>query len=181
MLVLGYIPIEACYAPKGAFLLESHTMSTHLRHWGIALVAISLFAIPTLATQAEGSPQNTASTAIQAAAGPQAPILKILQLKVTAYASEVDETDSTPFITADGSHVHDGVVATNLLPFGTKVMIPSLFGDKVFTVHDRMNVKFSHNIDIWMATRQDAIDFGVRTADIVVLGEASDTNLSINK
>ncbi len=155
-------------------------MSTHLRTWGIALIATCLFAIPTLATQAEANSPHTAQSTIQAVAQP-APAVKTLSLKVTAYASEVDETDSTPFITANGTYVHDGIVATNLLPFGTKVMIPSLFGDKVFTVEDRMNRKFSNNIDIWMASRQEALDFGAHGANIVVLGAASDTNLSLNK
>ena len=37
---------------------------------------------------------------------------------LTAYSSSVDETDDTPFITASGKHVRDGIVATNFLPFG---------------------------------------------------------------
>ncbi|MBD3252034.1 hypothetical protein GF380_06350, partial [Candidatus Uhrbacteria bacterium] len=55
---------------------------------------------------------------------------------MTAYTSRPEETDDTPFITADGSHVRDGIVAANFLPFGTKVRIPSLFGDQIFEVHD---------------------------------------------
>ncbi|MCL4529285.1 MAG: hypothetical protein M1282_07720, partial [Chloroflexi bacterium] len=40
----------------------------------------------------------------------------ILFLRVTAYASTPDETDSTPFIMADGNHVYDGAAASNLFP-----------------------------------------------------------------
>lgn len=46
-------------------------------------------------------------------------VVSVLAMRITAYASVPDETDSTPFITADGSHVADGIVASNILPFGT--------------------------------------------------------------
>jgi 3D (Asp-Asp-Asp) domain-containing protein len=97
----------------------------------------------------------------------------VLYLKVTAYASVPDETDSTPFITANGTYVHDGIIAANFLPFGTRVEIPALFGDKVFTVEDRMNVKFSNRMDVWMPTVAQAIRFGANYANIVVLGNAT--------
>lgn len=87
----------------------------------------------------------------------------------SAYTSRPEETDDTPFITADGSHVADGIIAANFLKFGTKVRIPALFGDKVFEVHDRMNKRYPYKIDIWMAEYKDAIQFGVRRADIEIV------------
>lgn len=81
---------------------------------------------------------------------------------VTAYSSSVDQCDSTPFITANGKHVYDGLVAANFLRFGTNVKLPDYFGDKVFTVNDRMNSKYSTRIDVWMPTREQAIQFGTR-------------------
>jgi 3D (Asp-Asp-Asp) domain-containing protein len=88
---------------------------------------------------------------------------------MTAYTSRPEETDDTPFITADGSHVRDGIVACNFLPFGTKVRIPSLFGDKVFEVHDRMNKRYPYKMDIWMADYSEAIQFGVKYAHIEIV------------
>ena len=41
---------------------------------------------------------------------------------VTAYSSTPEETDDTPFVTASGTSVRDGVIATNFLEFGTKNM-----------------------------------------------------------
>ena len=146
-------------------------MSTHLRTWGIALTAMVAFAVPHLATQAE--------TTTMAASMAQAPVT--LNLKVTAYTSLADETDDTPFITADGSYVHDGIVATNLLPFGTKVMIPSLFGDKIFTVDDRMSKRLINNIDVWMGTKAAAIVFGAHTAKVVVLQDSTSTVADITE
>jgi len=81
-------------------------------------------------------------------------------ITATAYSSTEDQCDSSPFITANGTFVRDGIIAANFLPFGTKVKIPELFGDKVFSVEDRMNSKYYYRIDIWMLTRQEAKDFG---------------------
>lgn len=92
---------------------------------------------------------------------------------ITAYSSTVWETDSSPFITAAGTHVRDGIVAANTLPFGTKIMIPDLFGDKVFTVEDRMAKKNQHKIDIWFPTTHEARQFGVRQAQVLVLADAA--------
>lgn len=96
--------------------------------------------------------------------------VKTIKVVVTAYSSTPDQTDDTPFITASGKHVADGIVANNMLPMGTKIRIPSLYGDKVFVIEDRMNKRMSnYHIDVWMPERALAIKFGVKTADIEVL------------
>jgi 3D (Asp-Asp-Asp) domain-containing protein len=81
---------------------------------------------------------------------------------VTAYSSTSDQTDSTPFISANGKFVYDGMVACNFLPFGAKVRFPEIYGDKIFVVEDRMAWYNSHKIDIWMPDRQTALQFGVK-------------------
>lgn len=81
---------------------------------------------------------------------------------VTAYSSTPDQTDSSPFITANGTFVHDGIVAANFLPFGAKIRFPEYSGDKIFTVADRMAKKHNDKIDIWMTSRGAAINFGVK-------------------
>lgn len=90
-------------------------------------------------------------------------------VEMTAYTSSVEECDDTPFITADGSHTRWGIVASNFLPFGTKIRIPDYFGDQVFEVHDRMNKRFSNRVDVWMQTKSEAFQFGKRTLRIEVL------------
>ena len=86
---------------------------------------------------------------------------------ITAYSSTPDQTDDSPFITASGKYVCDGIVAANFLKFGTKIKFPSLFGDKIFIVEDRMALKNSHKVDIWMPSREQALNFGVKTAEMV--------------
>lgn len=88
---------------------------------------------------------------------------------ITAYSSTPEETDDTPFITASGTRVRDGIVATNLLPFGTKIQIPELFGDKVFVVEDRMHERKANNVDVWMPTKSQALKFGVAYSKILVV------------
>lgn len=93
-----------------------------------------------------------------------------LIVPITAYSSTTDQTDNTPFTTARGTYVRDGIVAANFLPFGTKIKIPDLFGDKVFVVEDRMNRKHSYKIDVWFPDRQSALEFGIKTAKIQIIG-----------
>jgi len=100
-----------------------------------------------------------------------APIIKRrLIMRVSAYSSTRDQTDKDPFTTASGLKVHDGTIAINCLPFGTKIRIPDKFGDKIFTVEDRMSAKWGcRRGDIWMPTREQAKQWGVRTVTIEIL------------
>ncbi|KAA0206706.1 hypothetical protein EDM68_01220 [Candidatus Uhrbacteria bacterium] len=88
--------------------------------------------------------------------------LKTIYMDSTSYTSRPQETDADPFVTADGSDVRDGIVATNVLPFGTKVRLPTVFGDRIFTVHDRMNARYSYRIDVWSNDLTKAKQYGVK-------------------
>jgi len=95
--------------------------------------------------------------------------LHSLQVIVTAYSSRPEETDSDPFITASGQTVRQGIVANNLLPFGTIIRLPQLFGDEPFVVEDRMHPRQSdYHVDVWFASTEDAIRFGTKNTIAVV-------------
>jgi len=101
---------------------------------------------------------------------PYKPAASKIRVTLTAYSSTVWQTDDTPFITANGTYVHDGVVANNGLPFGTELRIPELFGDKVFSVEDRMHQRMgAYKFDIWFPTYEQAKNFGVKYAYVEVL------------
>ena len=96
--------------------------------------------------------------------------IKKVKMIITAYSSTIEETDDTPFITASGKTVEDGIVANNLLPFGTEVRIPEIYGDKIFVVEDRMHSKKGYyHLDIWFADTQQAKDFGAKRVYIEIL------------
>lgn len=94
-------------------------------------------------------------------------------LVITAYNSEASQTDGSPCIAANNFNVCDNgiedTIAANFLPFGSKVKIPQLFGDRIFIVRDRMNRRHAERVDVWMVERTDAIKFGVKKAKIEVL------------
>lgn len=91
----------------------------------------------------------------------------------TAYNSEVAQCNSEPCITANGfnvcEHGIEDTIAANFLPFGTKVRIPDLFGDRIFIVRDRMNARYPDRVDVWMLEKSDAVQFGVRRAEIQIV------------
>jgi len=104
--------------------------------------------------------------------------LATLMVIASAYSSTPHQTDDSPFITANGEHVYWGGVAANILdtnnrniPFGTKLMIPDLFGDQIFTVNDRMNRRYKNNLDVWFSDTADAREFGRKTIKIVIVSK----------
>ena len=93
-----------------------------------------------------------------------------IRVVVTGYSSTSWETDDDPFITAAGTLVREGIVANNMLPIGTKIKIPELFGDRIFVVEDRMNwEKGKYQIDIWFPDYWQALNFGARRTYIEIL------------
>jgi len=101
---------------------------------------------------------------------PPPKVVKELPVIITAYSSTESQTDDTPFITASGSYVRDGIVANNLLPFGTRIRIPEVYGDKIFVVEDRMNRKKGYyHVDVWLSSYWQAKSFGAKRTTIEVL------------
>lgn len=97
------------------------------------------------------------------------PGVSSMEVVITAYSSTPGQTDNTPFITASGSYVRSGVVAANFLPFGTKIKLPEIFGDKIFTVEDRMHEDYNDRVDIWFSSKAEAIKFGSKISEIEIL------------
>ncbi|MDP3883273.1 MAG: 3D domain-containing protein [Candidatus Staskawiczbacteria bacterium] len=121
-------------------------------------------------TQADFANNAYASYVIKTSTQVSQKAIKTIRVVLTAYSSSPEETDDTPFITASGKTVADGIIANNMLPFGTQIRIPDLYGDKVFIVEDRMNRRKSdYHVDIWFPSKQLAVNFGVKTAEIEVL------------
>jgi len=101
----------------------------------------------------------------------------VLDLTMTAYSSTPDQTDDTPFVTASGHGVRDGVVAVSRdlerlgLRFGSKVVVTAVGGPscgpaarelvgKVLEVQDRMHRRKRLQIDVWRPSREEALAIG---------------------
>lgn len=85
---------------------------------------------------------------------------------VTAYTSSIDETDSTPDITASGTRTRIGVAACPpQYAFGTRVQI----GGKEYLCEDRMADKFADRFDVWRPTKKEAYTFGKRRTLVAVI------------
>jgi 3D (Asp-Asp-Asp) domain-containing protein len=133
---------------------------------GLCLLAI----VMPQASTAEFSNNTHASYVAKESNKEEQKNVKKIKVFLTAYSSTPDQTDSDPFVTASGKYVEDGIVANNMLPFGTKIRIPELYGDKIFEVQDRMHRRKSdYQFDIWFPERQLAVNFGVKTAEIEIL------------
>lgn len=101
---------------------------------------------------------------------PPAKIVKKMKVIVTGYSSSVYETDDDPYITAAGTLAREGIVANNYLPFGTKIRIPEIYGNKVFVIEDRMHwKKGNYHVDIWFPSYWQAKNFGAQRTQIEIL------------
>ena len=111
----------------------------------------------------------------QASTTPEVKVVRVSTHVITAYNSEIGQTDDDPCTTANGYNLcknnQEDSIAANFLEFGAKVRIPELFGDRVFVVRDRMNSRHATRVDVWMKTRSDALKFGLKTAKIEVIEE----------
>ncbi len=87
-------------------------------------------------------------------------------MSITSYRSVPEQTDSTPFITATGEHVHSKGVALSrdlLWRWGG----PIKYGDIVYiegygfeVVNDTMHFRHKKHADIWVATYQEEKEIG---------------------
>jgi len=134
------------------------------------LISICLLGIVVPQMTAADYTNATNASYVAKAANEAKKVVKTIKVVITAYSSTPNQTDETPFITASNKYVKDGIIANNILPFGTKIRIPKLYGDKIFTVEDRMNKnKSDYQFDIWMPERALAVNFGVKKAEIEIL------------
>ena len=86
---------------------------------------------------------------------------------VTGYSSTPDQCSGNPFITASGTHVHQGTMACPpQYPFGTKITIKDV---GTFICEDRGGAIKGNHFDMWFTSRSKALAWGKR----VVVAEIS--------
>ena len=113
--------------------------------------------------------QDNSLAAVSDSSAPEK-VVKKMKVVITGYSSTPEETDDTPFITAQGTLVKKGIVANNLLPFGAEIRIPELYDNEIFTVEDRMNGRAGfYHVDIWFPSKEEAQKFGAKLTYIEIL------------
>ena len=86
--------------------------------------------------------------------------------EVSAYTASDDECGNSNGITASGTHVKQGrtIAAPSWIPFGTKVII----GGHEYLVEDRGGYICDNRLDIYMDSREDAMEFGRKELEVTV-------------
>ena len=89
-----------------------------------------------------------------------------VNMKCTAYTSAANEGGAYAY---NGQKLRDGMVAADLklYPIGTKIFIPKL--NKVFTVTDTGSAIRNQRLDIWMNSKQKALNWGVQNLEVYIL------------
>jgi len=94
----------------------------------------------------------------------------VMTVTVTAYSPSVDETDSTPYITASNRRVRDGICAISRdiekeldLKWGDMIYLEGI-GTCEF--QDRMHRRKRKQVDLFMWNKSDAVRFGIKRARI---------------
>ena len=97
-------------------------------------------------------------------------------IDLSAYNSEPNQTDSTPWTTASGKSCKPGVIALSRdllseytegapFSFGDKIMVIKMYG--IFDVEDTMHKRKKMQGDVWKMERKDAYKFGVDEGVII--------------
>jgi len=151
-----------------------------------ALITVIFGMVPVKVASAEGGlldflsgEKNKAEEEVKFPEGQARPPRIVKKFTITFYNSLPNQTDNSPCITANGYDLCEqyetegfgNTIATNLLPFGAVVKIPSLYGDKEFVVRDRMNQRYNGKarMDIWLPTYAEAKKNGVkRSVEVLV-------------
>ncbi len=85
---------------------------------------------------------------------------------ITAYSPRIEETDDDPYISASGHRVFEGMIACpRSIPLYSKVRV---FG-KEYSCLDRMHPRFTKRFDIFFFNTKEALEFGKRSAEVLVL------------
>ena len=83
----------------------------------------------------------------------------------TKFTNRVEETDSTPNITASGQKVRDGIVANNCHEIGTFIEV----GGETYEVLDRMNSRYGcEYYDLFTFDLDEALEFGRQEKKVIV-------------
>jgi len=88
-------------------------------------------------------------------------------MRITAYTKNGKGMNGKG-ITTNGQRTIEGhtIAAPESIPFGTQINIPAL--GKTFTVTDRGGAIKGNRLDLFMESRKDAMEFGIREMEVFI-------------
>lgn len=110
---------------------------------------------------------------------------EVLEVTMTAYSSTVDQTDDSPFTTSTLQPVRSGIVAVSRdllaeqLPYGTTLRVLEAHGEgekcgawqipMLLEVQDTMHLRKRNQIDLWLPSRNEALQWGYCQATVEII------------
>lgn len=105
---------------------------------------------------------------------------KTYVVSASGYNAVRGQTDASPCRAASGLNICTtdlNIVAANIcdshgnniIPLHTAIKIPSLYGDTIFFVEDRMNKRYCNNIDVLLPDYASAMNLGRRIVRIEIV------------
>lgn len=110
---------------------------------------------------------------------------EVLEVTMTAYSSTVDQTDDSPFTTSTLQPVRSGIVAVSRdllaeqLPYGTTLRVLEAHGEgekcgawqipMLLEVQDTMHLRKRNQIDLWLPSRDEALQWGYCQATVEII------------
>lgn len=101
---------------------------------------------------------------------------------MTAYTSTAAQTDTTPSLTASGAVAGPTTAAASRdllerIPYGSQIRVVSVLGEGCggwvpeapLMVAHTMNTRIENHLDVWLATSEQALDWGRCQAEIKVV------------
>ena len=95
-------------------------------------------------------------------------ITNIVVMTITAYChcAQCNGKSGQPTASGKMPSITTTIAAPRSLPFGTKILIPSV-GWR--TVHDRLARKYDNRIDVFMSSHKKARKFGIRKETVTIV------------
>ncbi len=122
---------------------------------------------------ANNTKANLQEAAVDTGDSKDADLWKTVQMRVTAYCPcQKCCGEYAEGITASGHEVSQGdhfVAADRKYPFGTKMIIPGYGSSQPVEVLDRGGAIRGNKLDVFFASHQQALEWGVRYLDVKIL------------
>lgn len=136
----------------------------------VVVIAALLLLSPGRAFAPEHTDPPPPLKVIEVSRGAPEPTIERRLMRITAYTNHDQGMDGKG-ITANGERTQEGrtIAAPSDVPFGTQIYIPAL--GTTYTVTDRGGAIVGDRLDVYMQSRDEALQFGVQDLEVWIREE----------